>query len=150
MSELNDALCRCLPASTVQVWGDEGYLLEIVADISVRMTENHSEFPVGLDLDVLLDESGDMQAWLLGLACRLSIELSCRTICDGTGFGDDESPYWSVVWEHGVPYLADDSSAEGEGGPVRIVRCIQDVSLKYPARGLTARKRSPGEEHGCE
>lgn len=146
MSELDQALCRCLPASTVQVWCDEDPLLAAAADITVRMTENHSEFPIGLDVDVLLDEGGNMQHWLLGLARSLSIELSCRTICDGTGFGDDESPCWSLVWERGVPYLADDLNsalADGEGGAVRIVRRVEDVNLKYPAMSSRAKKRAP-------
>lgn len=110
------------------------------------MVENHSEFPLGLDVDVLLDEGGNMQHWLLGLARALSIDLSCRTICDGTGFGDDESPYWSVVWDQGVPYLADDLNSifvDGEGGPIRIVRRLQDTDLKYSAIDSTVKRRSP-------
>lgn len=129
VSELESVLRARLPASTVRVYAAVEDLSEAASDITVVMVENPSEFPVGLDIGVALGEGRNMQHWLLGLACVLSIGLACRTICDGTGFGDDESPYWSVIWEWGVPYLADDMNSmlcDGEGGPVRIIRCLAD------------------------
>lgn len=62
------------------------------------------------------------------VARLLAEHFNCRSVTDGSGFGDDDSPYWSVVWEGDRAYLADDSNssyADGEGGDVRIVRPIE-------------------------
>jgi hypothetical protein len=43
-------------------------------------------------------------------------------------YGDDDSPYWSLIVHRGRPYLADDAGtdfADGAGGPLRVVREIE-------------------------
>ncbi|MDP7286447.1 MAG: hypothetical protein QGH94_00495 [Phycisphaerae bacterium] len=94
------------------------------ADVLMWVCENPSEFPVGLGVSVSLIDGVDYEHWLIELARVLSVEFACRTICDGSEFGDSGGPYWSIVWDNGTPFLADDAGTtigDGEGGPVRIV-----------------------------
>ena len=60
----------------------------------------------------------------------LAKELGCRVLVDGTGFGDDDTPYWSLIIDRDTVYLANDGGtnfADSEGGPVRIVRTLTAV-----------------------
>ena len=62
------------------------------------------------------------------LAKDLAAALCCSAATDGSGFGDDDSPYWAVVWREGRSQLADDSAtdpSEGPDGPLQIIREIQ-------------------------
>lgn len=124
-AELERVLRELLQVADVRVLSlDEG-AEPARPQVAVYLTENTSEFPCGLDVGVVLAAGRSTQHWLIGLAGALSRHLGCRAICDGSGFGDDESPYWSIVWDRGVPFLADDAGStlgDGEGGPVRIVR----------------------------
>jgi hypothetical protein len=92
------------------------------------LSANPSEFPVLLDVFPDPGEPRAVYRVQLRLARFLSERLSCRTICDGSEHGDSAAPYWSVVWDGGVPWLADDCGsvyADGEGGPVRLVRRLE-------------------------
>ena len=83
------------------------------------------EFPVFVNFIKYPGKEGTEIDAGLALASRLGQELTSRTICDGSGLGDDDSPYWSVVWECGNFYLADDcGDTQFDGGmnPVKIVR----------------------------
>jgi hypothetical protein len=94
-------------------------------DVLIVRTTNASEFPTGIAVYARLEPWCDLEGWLRELARRLSERLRVRTICDGTPFGESAAPYWSVVWDRGVAFLADDSGTtfgDGSGGPVRIVR----------------------------
>ena len=76
------------------------------------------------------------------LARRFAAALACRAICDGSGWGDDDSPYWSIIWDGGRAHLADDSNsdfADGEGGPVRTVREITLPNWDLDAAGRLVR-----------
>jgi hypothetical protein len=105
---------------------------------SLRATP--SEFPTFVDIDYF---PGPQDEAVIGpvmaeLARRLACSLDCRTICDGSGFGGRPSPFWSLVWDGGKPYLADDSFtafADGEGGPVAIVRELSLPPFSLDARG---------------
>lgn len=82
-------------------------------DVIVVLTVSSGEFPLnlGFAMDILNDDG------LFHLICyKLSIELSCRVWCDGTIYGDDDSPYWSAVYDSGKIYLADDVECEFEEG----------------------------------
>ncbi len=68
------------------------------------------------------------QKIIISLASHASLFFNCRVICDGTGFGDDNSPYWSLIFDNSKVFLADDSHtiyADGSGGLVKIVRELQ-------------------------
>lgn len=86
-----------------------------------------SEFPVGISVVARLHAGVSQQDWLRELARCLAEQLQTRTWFDGTPFGDTKTPYWSLIWDQGVPYLADDCDTDfvdGEGGPVRIIRAL--------------------------
>lgn len=79
------------------------------------------------------------------LARRLAEAFACRAICDGSGWGDDESPYWSIIWDKGRAHLADDSNtdfADGEGGPVKTLRELDLPDWGLDTRGSLSR---PGD-----
>lgn len=73
----------------------------------IKESDNPSEFPYVLSISAFMefDEYWD----LLKLAEKISVMHKCRTICDGSFHGPTNTPYWSIIWEEGVPFLADDS-----------------------------------------
>lgn len=110
-----------------------GFFNKLVAEdlpwpsIVIGVERNESEFPVLVQFYQFPGPQDEQQIMpvMIELASRFADEFKCSTICDGSGHGDDESPYWSMIWDHGVVYLADDAGTlfgDGEGGPVRIVR----------------------------
>ncbi len=103
--------------------------------IVFALDHNPREFPLVV---TFYDSPGQTDgatatAAMIEVARRFAETYHCRAICDGTGYGDDDSPCWSIVWDSGRSYLADDCGTifgDGEGGPVRVVREIAVV----PAR----------------
>ncbi|MBC7543591.1 MAG: hypothetical protein H7338_12760 [Candidatus Sericytochromatia bacterium] len=80
------------------------------------------------------------------LAQRLSADFDCRAICDGNGFGDDPSTDWTIIWEDGRSFLADDSDTDfgdGAGGPVRVVREIAVPAGELDAEGHLVENPTP-------
>lgn len=101
-----------------------------------------SDFPSYIGFDCFPGPESDSVEAGAVLARRLSEAFGCRAICDGSGWGDDESPYWSIIWDTGRAHLADDSNsdfADGEGGPVRTVREIALPKWDLDAEGALAR-----------
>ncbi|HHS99812.1 MAG TPA: hypothetical protein ENK73_03055 [Thiomicrospira sp.] len=94
---------------------------------SVR--ENKSEFPFVIDLGYNKCSNG-YQCYRKNLhfAKELSLLLGCKTICDGSYHGDDNSPFWCIIWDNGRAYLADDCGSvfggTEDGGEVEIVRRV--------------------------
>ena len=125
IADLQAALVAILPGCDVAVVESHKALLGVTGDvIAVRVT-SRSEFPTGISVNARLAPGCDFEDWLRELARCLSEKLQARTICDGSPFGDSAAPYWSIVWESGQAFLADDCGTafgDGEGGPVRIVR----------------------------
>lgn len=130
VSTLQRVLSCRLPTSAVCVCPDDDEaFLRASGDVLVRVVESGSEFPIGLDISVSLAGDSAFFVWARGLARVLSIDLSCKAICDGTGLGDDQSPYWSVIWDRGEAYLGDDAGtayADGDGGAVQVVRRLAE------------------------
>lgn len=101
------------------------------SDVDATLMPNDSEFPCGLGIGVRITDGSRTGEWLRELARQLSIHFSCRVVCDGTGFGDDDSPYWAIVWDCGAAFLANDCGttyADGEGGPVKLVRPLPGMA----------------------
>ena len=133
-SDLQSTLQRQVPSCIVRVVGSFEELLGLEGDVRVVRSESPSELPTGIQVNARLREGTDYEAWLREIARSLSEMLNCRTIVDGTRFGDSPSPYWSLVFDGSVAYLADDlGSAFGEddpkGGPVRIIRQLRAESF---------------------
>lgn len=136
---LRKILASALPLCSVEVTDSD--FSAPPADVVVAITRNRSEFPMSIDVVVSLVDGVSPQRWLLELSRRISVAASCRTICDGTGFGDDPSPYWSIVWDNGMAHLADDVDsviADGDGRPVRLIRRLDLELTEFASSGLCA------------
>lgn len=99
------------------------------ADILFQVEINESEFPTGIHFDRFPGPQDEtvIQPTMIALAQRFGNLFDCRTICDGSDHGDDDSPYWAIIWEKGKSFLADDCDTEfcdQSGGDIRIVREI--------------------------
>ena len=99
------------------------------ADVLFHVWYNKSEFPTLIEFDRFPGPKDEavIQATTIELARLFANAFECRTICEGFSYGDDESPYWDIVWDQGRSYLADDCDTEfGDqtGEPVKIVREI--------------------------
>ena len=104
---------------------------------SVEGTEVN-DFPSFVSFDCFPGPESDSVEAGAVLARRLADAFGCRAVCDGSGWGDDESPYWSIIWDGGRAFLADDSNsdfADSEGGPIQIVREIALPSWDLDAEG---------------
>ena len=128
--EVQAALAAYFPSGSVCVYPSIAVFGEYGPEGSINgiLTSNPSEFPILLDVfpDPLKPRAVYREQ--LRLARFLSKRLSCRTICDGSEHGDSAAPYWSIVWDDGVAWLADDCGSmygDGEGGPVRLVRRLE-------------------------
>lgn len=103
---------------------------DMSAFYQVRVSQ--SEFPLIIEFTSLKDL--DIKARLdIYIAYKLSILLQCKTITDGTHFGDDTSEYWDIVFDKGQPFLANDLGTEfyGDGNnKLKIVRRMTLEELK--------------------
>lgn len=137
--EVQAALAAYFPGCPIRVYPSIeafGEAVPWLGSINAILHSNPSEFPLILDV---YPEPPRGPPWL---ARFLSERLSCRTICDGSEHGDSAAPYWSIVWDRGVAWLADDCHtmfADGEGGPVRLVR-----RLFEPGEAPTPPPPAPG------
>ena len=98
-------------------------------DVVATLDYNGSEFPQVVHFTWWPKDSDEPNDFFL--AKDWGVKFSCLTIIDGSGYGDDDSPFWSVVYDDNVYYLADDcGSAFGDdeegNGPVKILRPIQN------------------------
>ena len=122
------------------------------ADILFRVVDTQSEFPTAIHIDRWPGPQGEalhdevvVQATMVELARMFAAALGCRTICDGSAYVGDYSPYWAIIWDAGRSFLADtcDTAFEDEAGGE--VRSVREVSL--PACKLDAAGR-PVVQHG--
>jgi len=111
-----------------------------IADILFQVEYNKSEFPTAIHIDRFpgsQDEAVIMPT-MIELARMFANLFACRTIRDGSDYGDDEAPYWDIIWDKGKSFLADDCDTEfGDqtGGAVKIVREISLPSFVLDESG---------------
>jgi hypothetical protein len=110
------------------------------ADILFRVVDTQSEFPTGIHIDRWpgFHDDAVVYATMTELARMFAAALGCRTICDGSEYGDSDAPYWAIIWDAGRSFLADtcDTRFEDEGdGDVRIVREVYVPACKLDALG---------------
>lgn len=82
----------------------------------------------------------------IALSKIISIKELTTSMCsffatESVFIGDDDSPYWSIIWDDGIAYLADDSDSlfgDGEGGKVKKIKKL-DIDLDKISKkiGLT-------------
>ena len=88
-------------------------------------------FKVLLGIGFDPEHTPDGQDGVSRLAGWLSVELQCRTVCDGSDHVDDDAPFWCVLWDRGRAFLADDAELDpGDGEPpgeLRIVRPLPEL-----------------------
>ncbi|CAI3615949.1 hypothetical protein [Clostridium neonatale] len=69
----------------------------------MKLRRNESEFPLIIEFTSLKDL--DIKSRLdIYLVYELLILLQCKTITDGTDFGDDSSEYWNIVFDKEEPF----------------------------------------------
>lgn len=108
-------------------WSDE-QAEQFVNEHLVVLQRNASEFPFGLSFQ---EQGDEHELWLRGAAGHLSVTLNCATLYTGNPFEPD-NPFYCIVFESGRAYLADDEGstlAEGEGGPVTIIRRAPELDV---------------------
>ncbi|MEZ4936903.1 MAG: hypothetical protein R2799_04850 [Crocinitomicaceae bacterium] len=98
-------------------------------DLYAYCEQSKSEFPFVLRFGstIAIDDENKY----LKIAEYISKEFSCKTITDALNYGLDKSEYWSIIFENGISYLAEDSNSDlfdGTGGEVKI---LKRTSLKY-------------------
>jgi hypothetical protein len=99
----------------------------VKANILFRLEHNQSEFPTLIHFDAFpgLQDEAHLMPTMIELGRKFAETFGCRTICDGSGYGDDQSPYWAIVWDSGKSFLTDDCGtlfADHEGGRVKTIR----------------------------
>jgi hypothetical protein len=138
IAEIRAMLEEWFPALAVEDWdlssadrAEEALRTEAIgsADILFQVEYNSSEFPTAIHFDRFPGPQDEavVQPTMIELARMFATAFACRTITDGSGYGDDDSPYWDIIWDKGRSFLVDDCNTEFRdqtGGSVRIVREI--------------------------
>lgn len=100
------AFKRWFPSATVARLGDPGRAADVTVDTETGFPMR--SFPFVVHVYAFPNCTNEICVGL-ALSRMRGVEFATRTICDGSGLGDDDSPYWCVVWEDGKYWLADDS-----------------------------------------
>jgi len=142
INELKSSICSFFATESVFI-GDITEIIDNPTNVFISIVSNESEFPFGLSISKLPKHisSENFQNMTILLAYFLANRFNCPTICDGTGFGDYNSQYWSIIWDDGIAYLADDSNSllgDGEGGKVKRIKKLNiDIDELSKQLGLT-------------
>jgi hypothetical protein len=109
-------------------------------DILFQVEYNDSEFPTVIHLDRFpgLQDEEVVHSTMLALARMFASTFACRTITDGSGCGDDDSPCWAIIWDKDRAFLADichTQFGDQTGKPVKVVREIPLPSVELDALG---------------
>lgn len=149
-SELQAVLRSYLPtlvvSRNIEAWAS----LPSSPSVAFWLFDEPPEYPAdyftAIDVNVRLRPGFDIQDWIIELSRVISVVCQCKTACDGSGFGDNEGPFWLIVWDRGTAFLAEDSEvdrADKEPGPVKIIRPLPDIDLCAVQGGLNG-----AVEHG--
>lgn len=92
--------------------------------------KNDSEFPIIWEFTFFSHFKDDIKAGLY-LAHCFSKVLKCKTITDGSGFGDDNSPYWDVVFDEGKIFLVDDLETKFSGDGDKLLKVVKELNIDF-------------------
>ena len=129
--EVREAFEVALPGASVEVLESLDDIVRRTSDVVVVIHSNDSEFPTGLSVFASMQPGADFEAWLRLLSRALSLFTKARIICDGTPFGLNRAPFWSVIWDAGVPWLADDSGSRYADGGHDVVRIVRELDPSH-------------------
>ena len=134
LSALEPILQAIFPRHNVLVVADIMELLDEVEQTQIQALlqsyQENNEFPNELTVFAHHVMEHEIYALQMRIAQCVSQALQCCTLCDGSLHGDTDAPFWSIIWDCGVPWLADDSAcdpSEGEPGLIRRVRRLDTV-----------------------
>lgn len=142
---LGEAFQRILPGLKVPIVEDVSELPESW-DLWIMVLWDEDEgdvFPTALTFAVPFLDGVDDELWYRDVARALSDDLGVRSLFDGTPYGPYKSPYWSLIWNDGTPYLADDSEWRAEDDNPGTLRIVKPLDLEFFPR------RSPEELAAC-
>lgn len=94
-----------------------------------EITRNKSEFPLIIEFASLKDLKNQTRVDVY-IAYKLSILLQCKTITDGTYFGDDSCEYWDIIFDKGEPFLADDLETQFSGDGDCKIKIVRKMTLE--------------------
>lgn len=94
-----------------------------------EVMKNESEFPVVWEFIWFPDLQNGIRVDLI-IAYYLSETLRCKTITDGSGFGLDDSSYWSVVFDGGRVFLVDDLETKFCGDVDNQLKIVKELSIQ--------------------
>lgn len=105
LSRLIDPILKPSTHEIVSGWDKS----ELTCDYTIVLADGGGDFCRGIDLPMPLASNSQ---FVRELSQRISTDLHCQVLCDGSGLGHDDSPYWSLLFQSGTPFLVDDSYIE--------------------------------------
>ncbi|MCA9315751.1 MAG: hypothetical protein KDB73_09695 [Planctomycetes bacterium] len=150
LEDVKRVLREMFPATTVHESAEfratfRGQYSGIVFD----MYTNESEFPVYLDFATFPGPQDEdvLQPVAIELARRISVALGCRTICEGSLYGDNPHlPCYGVMWDVNRAWLVDEgdfATYDEGGGPVELIRPLEIPPLMLGPSGDIVSGESP-------
>lgn len=109
--------------------------VEINKTLLFECNESESEFPTVIIINFFFNRIYDIEGSaitriLIELAKYFALRLDCRTVCEGTDYGDKlDFPYYSIIWDRNRSYLADDCNSKFFDDGDKPVRIIKEISI---------------------
>ena len=130
-NQIAGELQTIFPGATVAVLDDLAELSDDKTkwpEVVLTVDLNESDFPFVVHFVWWPNTANGIEEF--HLAKSLGTKYECKTIIDGSGYGDDDSPFWCIIYDNGTFYLADDNDSafgdrESGRGPVKIVKKLQ-------------------------
>lgn len=104
--------------------------------IGFSIIQINSEFPNRIELYGFPDKNSEEREQYV--AKIISDRLSCKTITSYTDKNNPDFAYYSIIFENGSAFLADDYDtawADGEGGEVKVIGQINFQNHEFDNKG---------------
>lgn len=131
------------PQLNIEIYEDFYTYEDPIPDIVINYYDNGSEFTVVLDVSILhktIDENTLCHIYT-ELSRLISNKFNCRTICEGTRYGENAKyPGYSLIWDNNQSYLADDYGSDffDEGGGR--VKIRKEISIDLEIQRFVLKK----------
>lgn len=141
-AEIREVLEQWFPALAIEDWDLSSLdrarealdAPEIAAaDVLFQVAYNSSEFPTGIHLDKFPgpDDYAVTQPTMITLARMFATAFACRAITDGSGYGENDAPFWDIIWDMGRSFLADNCDTEFADQTGRPVKVVREIALPF-------------------